>query len=362
MADAVESHNSALILLVDDSEEMRTQLRHFLAQDGYRFIEAANGQEALALFEQDPPDLVVLDLAMPVMDGIATCTRLRLLPAGARVPVLMLTAIDDQQSIDNAFNAGADEYINKPVHWSVLKHRIKSLLEVSRGHERLAAIEALQTINRVVGACTSTLNMEEILQIVLDEALAIAGLEGGTICILGEDESLQLAAQRGASDATITDLTTNVIKAGDCLCGNCARDMKPLILWNRQEVLQYSSREAQRGEDIRFHASFAFTYKGKCVGVLCVFTKTDDKPDERSLKLLETISGHVAMAIENARLYKESVRHAGILEEKVQERIAELKEKNQKLERFNKLFVDREFRVKELKMRVQELENNKQPE
>ena len=150
------------------------------------------------------------------------------------------------------------------------------------------------------------LNLQEILDLVLNEALGIAGLEGGTICLVTPDETLELAAQVATSEATIRDLTTNQIKVGECLCGECARTRCPLILRNRAEVLEYSTRESTRGEIINFHAAFPLVTAGKCVGVLCVFTRTDKKPAERRLKLLETLTGQVALAIQNARLTKKS--------------------------------------------------------
>ena len=208
MIETINNPDTALILLVDDSEDIRIQVKHYLASEGYRFIEGTNGQEALTLFEQHHPDLIMLDLAMPGIDGIETCARLRLLPGGEQVPVLVLTAMDDRESIDNAFNAGADEYVNKPVHWPVLRHRIKSLLEVSRGKARLEAIEDLHMLQRIVTACTSTLKLDEILQITLNEALAIAGLEGGSICLKSADDTLHLVAEKGASAETISNLTT----------------------------------------------------------------------------------------------------------------------------------------------------------
>ncbi|MEW6417857.1 MAG: GAF domain-containing protein [Nitrospirota bacterium] len=143
---------------------------------------------------------------------------------------------------------------------------------------------------------------------------------------------------------------------GECLCGECARDHKPLILKSREEVLKFSTREVQRGEDIRFHAAFPLIIANKCLGVLCVFTRTDKKPTERSMKLLETISSQIAIAVENAQMFEEISYHAATLENKVRERTAELEEKTRELERFNKLFVVREMRIIELKEKIKELE------
>lgn len=220
---------------------------------------------------------------------------------------------------------------------------------------RQANIE-LSALNDIVTACSSSLDLHAILDNVLNVTLEIAGLEGGTICLLSEDNCLHLTAERGASQETIRDLTTHRIKIGDCLCGNCARDLKPLILSDPDAVLKYASREVLRQETILFHAAFPFVAAGKCVGVLCLFTRTERKPSPRSLSLIETITAQVALAIENARLYEETARHAAALKEGVKLRTAELEAKNEELERMNRIFVDRELRMRELKERIAKLE------
>lgn len=187
--------------------------------------------------------------------------------------------------------------------------------------------EELLAINRIVTTTTTTTTgVKEILEKVMDEALNITGLEGGTICMVTPDETLHLAAHRETSEATIFDLTTNEIKIGECLCGECAQDHKPLILRDREAVLKFATREATRGEDIRFHAAFPLIIGDRCLGVLCVFTRSDKKPTERSLKLLETVTSQIAIAVDNARMFEEISHHAAILENKVNERTAELKE------------------------------------
>jgi PAS domain S-box-containing protein len=219
--------------------------------------------------------------------------------------------------------------------------------------------EELRAINRVVTVCTHVLSLTKILDRVLDEALSIVGLEGGTICLLEPDETLALAAHRAASEATVLDLTTNQVKVGECLCGACARDLKPLILPDREAVLKFSTREATRGEDIRFHAAFPLITGGKCLGVLCVFTRSDKKPEERRLKLLETVTSQIALAVGNASLFEETSRNAAILEDRVQERTAELGKKIADIERLNRLFVGRELKMIELKEKLKEMEGNR---
>jgi len=107
----------------------------------------------------------------------------------------------------------------------------RDITERKRAEDELkTANEELRTVNRFVAISTSTLTPKVMLDKFLTEALQIVGLEGGTVCSIEPDDTLKMVAQREASEATILDLTTNRIKVGECLCGNCAHDNCPLIL------------------------------------------------------------------------------------------------------------------------------------
>ena len=186
----------------------------------------------------------------------------------------------------------------------------RDITEKKQAEERSASLNNdLQTINRVILSTASGLDLMQKLDIILDESLAITGLEGGTVCLINPDDTFDLAAHRETSRETIEDLSTNKIKIGECLCGHCAKDGRPLILRTREEVLAFATREVLRGEDIRFHAAFPFVVAGNCVGVLCVFTRTNRKPPESTLKLLETIVMQTAISVQNARLWEANKKH-----------------------------------------------------
>lgn len=133
--------DAPLILVVDDDKFMRIQLRHAMEQAGYQVAEANDGQQALGVYTEIQPDIVLLDAMMPEMDGFTCCYQLRALPksnyAHANIPVLMITALEDQESVDQAFEAGATDYITKPIHWAVLRQRVRRLLEASKTMEEL---------------------------------------------------------------------------------------------------------------------------------------------------------------------------------------------------------------------------------
>ncbi|MDY6899253.1 MAG: PAS domain-containing protein [Cyanobacteriota bacterium] len=126
-----------LILVVDDDELTRIQLRELLKSAGYWVAEAGNGEEALAAYSQLQPEIVLLDALMPLMDGFACCARLRQLPGGKDIPILMITALYDQSSVERAFGAGATDYITKPIQWLVLRSRIHRLVEARRTMKQL---------------------------------------------------------------------------------------------------------------------------------------------------------------------------------------------------------------------------------
>lgn len=120
------------ILLVEDNREFRFLLKKFFTKLGYTVIEAEDGAEGLAKAEQEKPDLILLDVMLPIMDGYEVCRRIRGHPQIASTPILMLTAKDTPQDEKKGFEAGADDYLTKPVDLSTLAERVRSLLFFAR--------------------------------------------------------------------------------------------------------------------------------------------------------------------------------------------------------------------------------------
>ncbi len=111
-------------------------LRQFLEGEGYVVIEADNGQAALEKASAQPFDLIILDIAMPGIDGPEVCAHIRSSMPDPP-PILMITALDDEKSIENSYNAGAVDYIRKPLRWPVLKNRIRYILGSHRAKQEL---------------------------------------------------------------------------------------------------------------------------------------------------------------------------------------------------------------------------------
>jgi two-component system alkaline phosphatase synthesis response regulator PhoP len=127
----VEKDNTPRILLVDDEEDILEFVSYNLQREGFRVYSARNGLEAIEMAGKVKPDLVILDVMMPEMDGIAACEEIRKLPACKNVIIAFLTARGEDYSQIAGFEAGADDYITKPIRPKVLISRVKALLKRS---------------------------------------------------------------------------------------------------------------------------------------------------------------------------------------------------------------------------------------
>ncbi|MEP7284794.1 MAG: response regulator [Chloroflexota bacterium] len=122
-------HPQVTILVADDDPTARFVLRHLLELEGYHVEETEDGDETLEVSLNTRPDLILLDAVMPGLDGFEICSQLQALPSAERIPVLIITGLEDQESVDRAFEVGAVDYVTKPIHWPVLRQRVKRLLQ-----------------------------------------------------------------------------------------------------------------------------------------------------------------------------------------------------------------------------------------
>ncbi len=134
-----------LALVADDDLIIRMFAREALEQAGWIVAEADDGKEAWAAFQQRLPDVVLLDVMMPEMDGFATCAALRQLPEGEHIPILIMTGLDDFDSITRAYDAGATDFIVKPLNAMLLTHRVRYMVRANQVLQELRASQATLT-------------------------------------------------------------------------------------------------------------------------------------------------------------------------------------------------------------------------
>ncbi len=137
MSNQDHSRQRPKILVCDDDQNVRFLTRQCLEADDMTVVEAADGLEAIDVFVRERPDLVFLDVEMPGMTGLEVCQRIRKMPQGETIPIMIVTGSDDRKSIDQGFEAGATQYKTKPVNWSLLGRDVQYMLCASNAFNAL---------------------------------------------------------------------------------------------------------------------------------------------------------------------------------------------------------------------------------
>ncbi|MDQ6969100.1 MAG: EAL domain-containing protein [Mariprofundus sp.] len=120
------------VMVIDDDPMARMIMVESLHEAGFNVIEASDGHEGLALFNEYKPQLVLVDLQMPGMDGYTFCKSLRAIPDGQDIPIVVVTGMNDVDSIERAYDCGATDFISKPIKWVIFRHRIQYILRSSK--------------------------------------------------------------------------------------------------------------------------------------------------------------------------------------------------------------------------------------
>jgi len=144
-----------LVLVVDDDQTLRMLVRATLEKNGFKVEEAEDGEAALQAFIKHRPTVILMDVDMPKLDGYEACRRIRADAVGAHVPILMVTGLEDVDSINRAYSAGATDFIPKPINWSLLSHRVRYVIRASLTYQELRASESKN--NALLNAMPDTL-------------------------------------------------------------------------------------------------------------------------------------------------------------------------------------------------------------
>ncbi len=137
MVTEAEDSESLQILIIDDDAAHLLIARKALERAGFKVDEAEDGKQGLLAIKKTRPDLVLLDVMMPEFNGYDVCVELRRDPEFMNLPVVMVTALDDIDSVERAFEAGATNFVTKPVNWVILSYHVKYILRAHQKAEQL---------------------------------------------------------------------------------------------------------------------------------------------------------------------------------------------------------------------------------
>jgi PleD family two-component response regulator len=166
---------TATVLIVDDDPGARLLVGSALEIVGFRVTTAPDGASALTEFRARPVDCVILDVVMPGMSGFEVCSALRALPASRHVPILMQTSLDDMESVNRAYDAGATDFSSKGINPMLLAQRVKFLVRAKQTQDQLRESEARVRYLAYYDPVTALPNRQRLLQI-LEQQIAWAVL------------------------------------------------------------------------------------------------------------------------------------------------------------------------------------------
>jgi diguanylate cyclase len=178
-----QPNHPATVLVVDDDPGARLLVGSALEMAGFRVATAADGQAALTQFRMEPADCVVLDVVMPGMNGFDVCSALRALPECRHVPILMQTSLDDMESVNRAYNAGATDFSSKGINPMLLAQRVKFLVRAKQTQDQLRDSEARVRYLAYYDPLTALPNRQRLLQI-LEQQVAWAAPRSRGLAVL----------------------------------------------------------------------------------------------------------------------------------------------------------------------------------
>ncbi len=208
--------DAPVVLVVDDDRSTRSALRHALYRNGFRVEEAGDGSEVLGWLETNSADAILMDALMPVMDGFDACAAVKSHPRWKDIPILMITALEDRQSIERAFEAGASDFIPKPIHLSVVNQRVRRIIDATRAERHVRHLAYNDTLT---GLPNRLLFMEY-----LSRAIERSEARNGTLAILFLDldrfKFINDTLGHEAGDkllATMAQRLKGCVRADDCV-------------------------------------------------------------------------------------------------------------------------------------------------
>jgi PAS domain S-box-containing protein len=343
-------NHASTILIVDDEPVERETMRILLSGRGYNLVVAPNGAEALEKASALSPDLILLDVMMPGMDGFQVCRRLRADPLLAEVPIIMVTALDDQPTRLRGLEVGADDFLTKPYDRLELRARVQTITRLNRYHrllvertQRQQAEEEIRRrdlemalLNHIITTAASTLDARKILQVSCEVLAHFFDLPQATALLLNEERThLSVVAEyclppvrlaSGQSPTAYPSMLGHVIPvAGTPAAEDLLRGKIPLVVSEVRADSRLSLVQALTGErDIVSVLTLPVLIRDQFAGAIELDAVERREFSDQDLTLAQSVATAVGQAMETGFLYQKLQRYADGLEETVAHRTLEL--------------------------------------
>ncbi len=358
MQDRDTTTSQATILVVDDTPANLGVLLDQLEAENFKVLIAMNGESALETISHMQPDLILLDVMMPGIDGFETCRRLKADETTQDIPVIFMTALTDVMDEVQGLKLGAVDYISKPIRIETVSARLHTHLTLRNLQKRLEfqntqlqqeivertrAEEALQQrnhelllLNQVSQMFSSSLDLEPVLDTALDAIQRLLNVYSLSFWLI-EPETHELVCMQ-ASGPGSDDLAGQHLKPGQGITGWVAWHNTLAFVPDLWEDERHVRRvDTHTGVSIRSMLSLPLQVKGKVIGVLNLADLRVGHFSQEDVIMLEPIAAAAAIAIENARLYmmaQQEIAERKKAEAALREAHGELQELNASKDKF----------------------------
>jgi signal transduction histidine kinase/DNA-binding response OmpR family regulator len=324
----------ACILIVDDERRNRELLEVMLKPEGFLLLSASSGEETLAMISRQPPDLILLDVMLPGMNGYEVAGRIKSDPVTKGIPIIMLTALDDRNARMLGLNAGVEDFLTKPVDRAELSVRVRNLLRIKAYSDKLqgtldalesvnaelglrtteiaraqaiadAATERLGRLQRITAALSNTVTQDEVAESVLREAILALECDAGAVVVAAaEGEPLTLLRESGSLDPIMRSFKHRRPPRSRNPYAETVEKCRPIYLESFEEMLtrfpgfQDVSKAKSRGAWIFLPLGIA----GQAVGALAFAFAGARKFTEVDKHFADTVSRYCAQALDRVRL------------------------------------------------------------
>jgi PAS domain S-box-containing protein len=299
------NNNTATILVVDDNDGNRQLLASQLQSRGYQILQADNGLTGMEIAQQLRPDIILLDVMMPGIDGFTVCSQLKADPQTSAIPIVMVTALRDVQHRIKGIEAGADEFLSRPYHREELLVRVKALVQLKRTRARLEEERnRLQLLYDVSRATTTQFDLTAMMMQIITHTQAAVGAAKGIILLLNEtgDVTHKITIRAGQKPVIATHIAPDVLRWG--LLGWIIRQNQRVTI---DDVSQDERWFPLPDEEVTTDSVIGVPLSrvNRVVGALLLIHPQIGYFREEHLSLLSTIGAQVTAAIENAYLFVE---------------------------------------------------------
>ncbi len=289
------------VLVVDDDMVSRHVLGQALTSAKLDHVAVGSGAEALAQIEKVHPSIVLLDLVMPPPDGYQILRILRARPETRDLPVVVLTALDAEDEIAKAFEAGADDFVKKPFKPVELVARVRGQLRLRQAMDALARKEKdASVVLELTQALASNLDFRGILFTVVQRIAEVAGIDRVSIVLVREQENVGYVVA-ASDDEQLRDLPIDLTKYPEIQ--QVLSSGEPLVVEDAAtHPLMEIVRTGQGNVTFASLSILPILYEGKPMGVLFLRSRRTGAFAEREIALCQTIASAMAIALRNARV------------------------------------------------------------